>query len=546
MSDDLSQYTVFAGTYSRAASSTEPQPSAPFVYTHLPTGRSAILRPIGDRLSDDLDEIELHASAIMRLNAPHPNILEVYELLADLDDEPTLLAYLDDIDGSILEHAERRVASLKEKIERIKPALVALEWLHRNGRVHRDVCVDDIIVTRDEGGATTTKILAPASFIRVASHKEPLVTRISFRRSSHVAPERVTGSSRNDPASDIWSFGIALYILLTGALPYEAESLADLAAKVTEDGPIPLEEVAPWLPPSLRSLVQCCLRREPSERPTAKQLLEEFEALEIDEPDWAPPDDLSDGIAGELMELLAFSEANLDEIHSFLRAEHERSEAPRIKPQRPDKSHLSATHRVLPFRVSSLRKDLNNSEHAQARTHCLIGSSTGNDIIFTDTDISDFHCKITSSSEGILIRDLGSTNGTYVNSVRIIEAFIEDEATIRLGHHQLILSPIAEHQNHTDLSNVIIASTVNNPNGDSWPSPIIKDSESFAEFNRRTKAERTLKYLRYLQENVGPSRTAMAEQAGVTREYICRLVHSVVSYYKEQGVDVELDLADVL
>ena len=68
-----------------------------------------------------------------------------------------------------------------------------------------------------------------------------------------------------------------------------------------------------------------------------------------------------------------------------------------------------------------------------------IGSAPDNDMVLTDRAVSRRHAEIRMTPDGLLLRDLGSTNGTFINNVRITEAYIPELAECRLGYSQLLI-----------------------------------------------------------------------------------------------------------
>ncbi len=69
--------------------------------------------------------------------------------------------------------------------------------------------------------------------------------------------------------------------------------------------------------------------------------------------------------------------------------------------------------------------------------NCTIGSHPSCDLILSDSAVSRFHCEIVADAGGIRIRDLSSSNGVYVDGVRVIEGFLRTGSTIRLGRSGL-------------------------------------------------------------------------------------------------------------
>ena len=72
------------------------------------------------------------------------------------------------------------------------------------------------------------------------------------------------------------------------------------------------------------------------------------------------------------------------------------------------------------------------------------GAAEGNDLRLTDPAVSRHHFSITSLPDGFVVRDLGSTNGTRVNGVRIDRGYLDDEATIEIGRTRIRFEPLAE------------------------------------------------------------------------------------------------------
>ena len=68
-----------------------------------------------------------------------------------------------------------------------------------------------------------------------------------------------------------------------------------------------------------------------------------------------------------------------------------------------------------------------------------IGTAPDNDVVLTDRAISRRHAEIRMTPAGLLLRDLGSTNGTFINDVRITEAYIPVDADCRLGYSRLLI-----------------------------------------------------------------------------------------------------------
>src|SRR5204862_6968046 len=64
---------------------------------------------------------------------------------------------------------------------------------------------------------------------------------------------------------------------------------------------------------------------------------------------------------------------------------------------------------------------------------CAIGSHESNDVVIDDPAASRFHCEVVVEERGARVRDLGSRNGTIVDSVPVVEAFLRDGSVLRIG-----------------------------------------------------------------------------------------------------------------
>lgn len=74
-----------------------------------------------------------------------------------------------------------------------------------------------------------------------------------------------------------------------------------------------------------------------------------------------------------------------------------------------------------------------------------IGALTDNDFIISDDTVSRFHCQIIHEEDNYILKDLSSTNGTYIDGVRIREGFLTTGSRIKLGESELTFEPIEEH-----------------------------------------------------------------------------------------------------
>ncbi len=87
---------------------------------------------------------------------------------------------------------------------------------------------------------------------------------------------------------------------------------------------------------------------------------------------------------------------------------------------------------------------LQGQEFAMSNDSFTIGADLHNDLVLEDSAISRRHCEIQLGEEGYAIRDLGSTNGTWVQGVRVREAFLDEGTEFQIGSTRLIFCPLQE------------------------------------------------------------------------------------------------------
>ena len=167
------------------------------------------------------------------------------------------------IDGTNLRQLLRAQGAftIPQALRYTTDTLEALRAAHRVGVIHRDIKPENILVPSDGPAKVTHFGLA-----RAASEVSMSSTGNMLGTVAYIAPEIAT-TAEADARSDIYSVGIMLYEMLTGAVPWAGESPLQIASHhVSDDVPSP-SAAQPWIPREIDDLVAALTAREPANRP---------------------------------------------------------------------------------------------------------------------------------------------------------------------------------------------------------------------------------------------------------------------------------------
>lgn len=179
--------------------------------------------------------------------------------------------------GTVL--AERGALPEAEAVGYILQSCEAVAEAHALGIVHRDLKPQNLFLTEASDGSPMVKVLD----FGVAKWNEPsasvlTITAKAMGTPAYMSPEQMRTPKEVDARSDVWSLGVCLYELLTGVLPFQAETVQAVCAVVLTETPRALREVRPELSPDVAAVVMQCLEKRPQNR--YQSVIELAEALE--------------------------------------------------------------------------------------------------------------------------------------------------------------------------------------------------------------------------------------------------------------------------
>ena len=212
--------------------------------------------------------------AISLLN--HPNIVQVYDVSFTNRIQCIVMEYIDGI--SLKEYIEQeKVIRWKEAVHFTIQILRGLQHAHDRGIVHRDIKPQNIMLLED--GTIKITDFGIARFSRSSTNT---ITTKAIGSVHYISPEQASGGN-TDARADLYSIGVLLFEMLTGKLPFEADSPVSVAILQIQSAPMLPTSINPSIPKGLEEIIMKAMQKDVSKRyQSAAEMLRDIDSFKKD------------------------------------------------------------------------------------------------------------------------------------------------------------------------------------------------------------------------------------------------------------------------
>ena len=377
------------------------------------------------------------AQAAARLS--HPNIVAIYNFSSSSTYLTIVMEFVRGLSlgAYIKQLAQRRqVMELSESLNIIAQVADALGYAHRLGVVHRDIKPDNILIAPLEQSDRPDElpIRAKVTDFGLAKLLEGGIETQSgtfMGTLPYMSPEQALASASLDGRSDIYSLGVVLYQLATGRLPFDIKTPTDAVMKHMHETPPPPRHIQPGLPVAVQNVIIKAIAKQPEERyQTAEAFATALRQATI-------------GLTEQ--DVTVFATSAHEEIVSVLTQLHDEMIVERPSQMSPSLTGSPAEKLIISQKGESPRTIRLGDEPL------LLGRSESCEVTLPADGISRHHARMERTPNGWLITDLGSTNGTFLDEVKLLPEVPEpwgSSQTVRIGPFFLQLRGVAQSPDH--------------------------------------------------------------------------------------------------
>ena len=239
----------------------------------LTLNRFVAVKVLREEFTTDVEFIKrFNIEAQSAASLAHPNIVSIF----DVGQEDNIYyIVMELIQGKTLKQiiAESGILPWKWSVNIAIQIASALEAAHKNNIVHRDIKPHNIIITEDGVAKVTDFGIAKA-----VSNSTITAFGTTIGSVHYFSPEHARGGY-TDAKSDLYSLGIVMYEMLTGRVPFDADTPVSIALKHMQEKPVEPIKLNPSIPLAVNQIIMKAMRKDPNERyQSATEMLRDLNA----------------------------------------------------------------------------------------------------------------------------------------------------------------------------------------------------------------------------------------------------------------------------
>ena len=234
------------------------------------TGKRVALKVILLSLSTTRDAQNLfHREALAASRVNHPNVVSVFDII---EHEGMTCIVMEMLDGESLGSyiARKGFLSVNEAATLLLPAMRGVAAANAQGVIHRDLKPQNIFIcVEPDGRIVTTKVLDFGISVMMERVVDPLagpIVALAVGTPAYMSPEHILGAAHIDGRADVYGFGVLLYEVLTGRMPFPGEPGPALFDSILNQPPLAVALLRPDLPPGLVRIIETAMAKQPDQR----------------------------------------------------------------------------------------------------------------------------------------------------------------------------------------------------------------------------------------------------------------------------------------
>ena len=212
--------------------------------------------------------------ASIQASLKHPNVATLYDF-CEVQGQPCII--MEYVDGQTI---SERIAAfsaplpLSETVYVFQRVCEAIDYIHRHGVIHRDIKSNNIKISSEGEIKLLDFGIAKSQSTQQLTQAGSVIGTLQY-----LAPELIRGGTA-DASGDVWALGVLLYEMVTGRVPFDADTVGDLCDRIGRVQYTPPAQLNPSVPREVAAVISRCLRKNPQERyRTAAELLADARKL---------------------------------------------------------------------------------------------------------------------------------------------------------------------------------------------------------------------------------------------------------------------------